>query len=116
MAHGRIVMMPGYPYHLSMKRQGARQIGLGLDDRRLRGFISFAHDDYKMYQEFRTRLRSVERAFDFIFWSDARIETGYHWGKEISNHIDTANVFVLLISNAFIASDYIWTKELPAIE
>jgi hypothetical protein len=82
----------------------------------MQGFISYAHDDHGMFQDFKTtHLRAVERAFGIEFWSDDRIGIGYRWDPAILSEIDVALVFVLLVSPAFIASDYIWYKELPAI-
>ena len=81
----------------------------------MNGFISYAHDDHRLFREFRTHVRSVERAFGIDFWADTRINAGYHWDDEIRRHIDAAEMFILLVSAAFLASDYIWNKELPAI-
>lgn len=82
----------------------------------MNGFISYAHEDYKLYLAFRKHLRQIERAFRITFWSDERIETGYHWEDEILTHIQTADLFIPLISPAFFASDYICDQEWPAIE
>lgn len=81
----------------------------------MHGFISYAHDDIRLFREFRTHLRSVERAFEIDFWADTRINAGYLWDAEIRKHIDAAELFILLVSAAFLASDYIWDNELPAI-
>ena len=81
----------------------------------MNGFISYAHDDYRMFRSVRTQMKSVERAFGIRFWSDQRINAGYVWDTEIRRHIDVADLFVLLVSPAFLASDYIWDQELPAI-
>ena len=82
----------------------------------MNGFISYAHDDHRLFKTFRTHLRAVERAFGLTFWSDERINAGYHWNQEILKRIEAAEVFVLLTSPAFLASDYIYEKELPAIQ
>lgn len=81
----------------------------------MNGFISYAHDDYGVFGRFKTHLRGVERAFDVRFWSDDRMNAGYHWDAAIRREIDAADVFVLLVSPAFIGSDYIYDKEIPAI-
>lgn len=84
--------------------------------RRRNGFISYARADYKMFEAFGTDLRSIERAYKLAFWSDKRINAGYHWEPEILDHINAADVIVMLLSPSFFASDYIWDKELPAIK
>src|SRR6266851_5631763 len=81
----------------------------------MNGFISYSHIDYQDFRAFKRHLRAVERAFDIDFWSDSRINAGYHWDAAIRREIDRAEVFVLLLSPGFIASDYIFDGELPAI-
>jgi internalin A len=80
------------------------------------GFISYAHDDYTMFQAFRRHLRATERRFGIRFWADPAINAGYHWDAVIQQKIDEAGLFILLVSAAFIGSDYIWDNELPAIK
>jgi hypothetical protein len=82
----------------------------------MNGFISYSHDDYGVLGTLKTHLRAVERAFDVRFWSDSRISAGYHWDAAIRREIDAAEVFVLLVSPAFISSDYIYDNEIPAIQ
>jgi hypothetical protein len=82
----------------------------------MNGFISYSHDDHRTLRDFRTHLRAVERGFDVSFWSDNRIGAGCHGDAEILRRIAAAQVFVLLISPGFIASDYIYDKEIPAIQ
>jgi hypothetical protein len=80
------------------------------------GFISYAHDDVDMFQRFRAHLRATERRFGIEFWADPSIAAGHHWSDEIIRHIAAADVFILLVSAEFIASNYIYTMEKPAIE
>jgi hypothetical protein len=81
----------------------------------MKGFISYSHEDYRMFREFRTHLKAIERAFGLDLWADTRIKPGYYWSDEIAEAIDSAELFVLLTSPGFIASDYIYNKEIPAI-
>ncbi len=81
----------------------------------MNGFISYAHDDRRMFDEFRDYLTAVERAFHLTLWADTSLLAGHHWNTEIEQAIARAEVFVLLISPAFIASDFIYTQEIPAI-
>lgn len=80
------------------------------------GFISYAHDDYDAFHEFRRHLRATERRFGIAFWADPSINAGYRWDAEIATRIAMADLFILLVSAEFIYSDYIYTKEMPAIE
>ena len=84
-------------------------------DRRMNGFISYAHADRRQFELFHTHLKSVERGYPITFWSDKRLNAGYRWGAEIRQRIAEADVFILLVSSAFFASSYIVDHELPAI-
>jgi formylglycine-generating enzyme required for sulfatase activity len=81
----------------------------------LKGFISYAHDDYAAFNEMRTHLRAVERAFEIEFWADKRIKAGNYWSPKIADAIEAAHIHVLMFSPAFISSDYIFDHELAAI-
>ncbi len=83
--------------------------------RRRNGFISYAHADYRMFEAFCVHLGAIEQAYGIHFWSDKRTKAGYHWEPEILTHIEAADVIVALASAAFIASNYIKDKEIPAI-
>ena len=82
----------------------------------MNGLISYSHDDFEVFGDFRTHLAAVERAFDVRFWSDQRISAGYHWDPAIRREIDAAEVFVLMVSPGFIGSHYIYYEEIPAIQ
>ncbi|MCK1362285.1 toll/interleukin-1 receptor domain-containing protein [Bradyrhizobium sp. 199] len=81
----------------------------------MNGFISYSHVDYQLMEQFRTHARAIERAFSFQLWADRRIAAGYYWDEQIARAIACSDVFVLLISPGFIASDYIFDREIPAI-
>jgi len=82
----------------------------------MNGFISYAHDDHRLFDELRTHLRATEREFDLKFWADRRIAAGYVWSDEIAKAIDVANVVLLLVSPKFIESDFIYDHEIPRIQ
>jgi hypothetical protein len=81
----------------------------------MKGFISYAHNDYVAFEEMMTHLRAVELAFTIDFWADKRIKPGNHWSTKIADAIEAAQVHILLCSPAFIGADYIYFHELPAI-
>jgi TIR domain len=80
-----------------------------------KGFISYAHDDYAAFNELKTQLRAIERAFKIEFWADKRISAGNYWSDKIADAIEAAQIHILMFSPAFIGSDYIFEHELPAI-
>ncbi|HEV2545833.1 MAG TPA: toll/interleukin-1 receptor domain-containing protein [Stellaceae bacterium] len=81
----------------------------------IQGFISYCHDDHRSFVKFQTHLAGIERAYGVKFWADTRISAGYYWSTEIEIAIEAADVFLLLLSPGFIASDYIFFREIPAI-
>jgi TIR domain-containing protein len=48
-------------------------------------------------------------------WSDARIRAGADWQKAIDTALSSAKVAVLRVSPAFLASEFIWEREMPRI-
>jgi hypothetical protein len=82
---------------------------------RMKGFISYSHEDHRMFRELRKHLTAIERGLPIKFWADTRINAGDYWSTTIEAAIQSADVFVLLTTPAFIASDYIYYKEIPAI-
>jgi formylglycine-generating enzyme required for sulfatase activity len=71
----------------------------------VKGFISYAHADHVAFTEMRTNLRAVERAFKIVFWADKRIKPGNYWSTKIADAIEAAQIHILLLSPAFIASE-----------
>jgi hypothetical protein len=45
-------------------------------------------------------------------WYDRNITAGEEWKDEIDNHLESANIILLLVSSDFLASDYCYDIEL----
>ena len=78
-------------------------------------FISYAHDDHRAFEEFNACLKPVARAFQFNVWADRRLRPGHYWDNRIKSEIEKSDIHVLMMSNGFFGSDYIFDHELPAI-
>jgi hypothetical protein len=79
-------------------------------------FISYSHKDKARLDELLPRFRALENAgFQIAEWHDRRLETGTKWRDEISSAISEANVAVMLISPAFLASKFIIGNEVPPL-
>jgi hypothetical protein len=85
-------------------------------------FISYAHADNespnpkeRWLDRFVEFLKPLVRQEDFTLCSDQDIKIGEDWHQQIQAHLSGAKAVVLLISPAFLASDYIANSELPAI-
>ena len=73
-------------------------------------FISYSHKDEK----WKDRLTNHLRVLDAIaIWDDRGIRAGEAWEARIQAAIATADAAILLISDHFLNSDFIKTKELP---
>jgi hypothetical protein len=85
-------------------------------------FISYAHADNesrnpkeRWLDRFVEFLKPLVRQEDFTLCSDQDIKIGENWHQHIQAHLNGAKAVVLLISPAFLGSDYIASSELPAI-
>ena len=79
-------------------------------------FISYAHADETWLEKLKLNLKVISRYYDHIqYWDDTKVNGGDKWREEISDAISRANVAILLVSTAFLASDFISNNELPAI-
>lgn len=77
-------------------------------------FVSYSHADEAWRKRFETLSRPLSRAESMVFWSDKNIKMG-EWEEQIEDAMKGAVAAVLLVSDNFVASDYIVDKELPYI-
>ncbi|MGA7928857.1 MAG: toll/interleukin-1 receptor domain-containing protein [Candidatus Sulfotelmatobacter sp.] len=74
-------------------------------------FVSSSHADEKWRKQFETILKPQSRSEGIRFWSDRDIKAG-EWEPQIKKAMKDAVAAVLLVSDNFLASDYIIEKEL----
>ena len=90
----------------------------GADKAEISLFISYAHDDRTLKNNFfgkiRTRLKSSKH-YNFRFSSDRDILTGEDWNDRIQEMIQSCDFGLLLITSSFLASKYILEEELPKL-
>jgi hypothetical protein len=78
-------------------------------------FISYCHKDEMFLQRLRIHLRPLERDQRIELWDDSKIKAGQQWQTEIALALKRSKAAILLISAAFLASDFVTSRELPSI-
>ena len=80
--------------------------------RKLKIFISYAHEDEAMKNDLDKHLISLKRSDKIDVWQDRMLMAGTEWDSTIKKELEDADIILLLISVDFIGSQYIWDKEL----
>src|SRR5947209_11509620 len=75
-------------------------------------FFCYAHEDEVLLNQLKRHLRPLQRQGLVDLWHDREISAGTEWEQEISRHLNLAQIILLLVSPAFIDSDYCYTEEL----
>ncbi len=78
----------------------------------LKLFISYAHKDEEIKNELDKFLFVLKRSGKISVWQDRMLLAGAEWDETILKELKEAEIILLLVSQDFIASDYIWEKEL----
>jgi tetratricopeptide (TPR) repeat protein len=79
----------------------------------LRVFFSYSRRDEEIKKRIDTYLASLKREGKIETWNDERIHAGDEWDENIKAELRLADIILLLISQDFIQSEYIWNIELP---
>ena len=83
-----------------------------MPDRKLKIFMSYAHEDEAMKTELDKALVMLKKNEKIETWQDRKIKPGDEWNDLVLQEIKVADIILLLISVDFNNSKYIWEKEL----
>ncbi|HEX3641013.1 MAG TPA: TIR domain-containing protein, partial [Ktedonobacteraceae bacterium] len=86
-----------------MEREPTQPLGL---------FYCYAREDHTLRDELDAHLATLHRTGLITAWYGGEIVPGTFWEEEIEAHLDSADIILLLISPAFIASDYCYGNEM----
>ena len=77
--------------------------------------ISYSHADRKWLGELKKFLKPLVQQRKIRVWDDNAIDAGAVWRESIARFFGSASVAIFLVSQDFIASDFITQHELPPL-
>lgn len=78
-------------------------------------FVSYCHRNRKCQEEFQRFMIGLLEQGRMQFWVDEEIEAGDDWEDELYRALHSAEAAVLLVTQDYLASDYIRKRELPVL-
>ena len=69
-------------------------------------FISYSHKDEELRDELEKHLSILKHLKLISTWNDRKIGAGEEWKGQIDEHLNSAQIILLLISADFFASEY----------
>ena len=78
----------------------------------MKTFISYSHQDESWFDLLKIHIAPLIRKGDLSIWSDHEVLAGQPLNSEISKNMESAELFLLLLSPAYFASDYCMNVEL----
>jgi hypothetical protein len=78
----------------------------------LRISCSYSRKDEEHLNDLRDSLRGLERQGLIEWWHDRKIVPGWEWEETIDKNLRTADIILLIVSPAFMASGYVYEQEI----
>ena len=86
-----------------------------MPNNKLKIFICYAHEDEKYKDKLISHLSGLRRAGRLDIWHDRDIGAGSFWEKDILEHLEQADVGLMLVSDHFLSSDFINSVEMKRL-
>src|SRR5579863_2445812 len=78
----------------------------------VKNFFCYAHEDEELLNRLKSHLRPLQREGLIDVWNDRDISAGTEWEQEIKQHLNDAQIILLLVSPDFMDSDYCYSIEM----
>ena len=78
----------------------------------MRVFLSYSHNDGEALRRLRTHLAPLRRQGHIDAWYDREILAGDELDAEVAEELESCQLFLLLVSPDFLASDYCYEREM----
>lgn len=75
-------------------------------------FFCYAREDEQLLNKLKAHLKPLQRRNIIEIWHDRDIRAGTDWEQEIHQHLNTAQLILLLVSPDFMNSDYCYSVEM----
>jgi TIR domain len=75
-------------------------------------FFCYAREDEELLNKLKSHLRPLQREGLIDVWYDREISAGTEWEQEIKQHLNNAQIILLLVSPDFMNSDYCYSVEM----
>ncbi|HLX57960.1 MAG TPA: FxSxx-COOH system tetratricopeptide repeat protein [Ktedonobacteraceae bacterium] len=75
-------------------------------------FIAYSHQDTELCDALGKHLSELKRQGIISSWSDGALLSGAEWEWHIRQHLNTAQIILLLVSADFMASDFSYSAEM----
>jgi TIR domain len=83
--------------------------------RRPKVFISYSHADDELRRPLEAHLAQLRRQGLIESWWETDVESGQEWSLALRKALDSADVILVLISSAFLASASRWTPQISVM-
>ncbi len=78
-------------------------------------FISYCHQDKEWLERLQKTLKPLLRNNLISAWDDTKIHVGAKWKEEIEKELNKADIAVMLVSQNFLASEFVTAQEIPQL-